>query len=214
MTKVIIFDFDGTLGDTRQNIVITLQRTMRDLNLELRDEATCVATIGLTLRDSFLAMYPDMSGEEADRCVEHYRKIFYDSIEELTPRPFANVVATLDKLYGQGIVLTVASSRSSPSLKLFMRDMSIIDYFSYILGSDNVTKHKPDAEPVLVTLEALGFKSSEAIVVGDMPVDVAMGRNAGVRTVAVSYGNASKEELVAAGADYVIDNLEELLPLV
>ena len=99
MTKVIIFDFDGTLGDTRQNIVITLQRTMRDLNLELRDEATCAATIGLTLRDSFLSMYPDMSGADADRCVEYYRKIFYDSIEELTPRPFENVVSTLDRLY-------------------------------------------------------------------------------------------------------------------
>ena len=155
-----------------------------------------------------------MSGEDADRCVEYYRKIFYDSIEELTPRPFENVVSTLDRLYAEGFVLTVASSRSLPSLKLFMRDMSIIDYFSYIVGSDNVTKHKPDAEPVLVTLEALGFKPSEAIVVGDMPVDVAMGRAAGVRTVAVSYGNASREELVASGADYVIDNIAELLSLV
>ena len=52
----IIFDFDGTLGDTRHNIVVTLQATMRDLGLEVRSVEECVSTIGLTLEDSFLTM--------------------------------------------------------------------------------------------------------------------------------------------------------------
>lgn len=209
--KLIIFDFDGTLGDTRQNIIMTLQRTMRERNLELRDEATCASTIGLTLHDSFLRMYPGMGDDEAAECVKHYRDIFYQSIDECIPKLFGGVAWTLERLREQDIVLSIASSRSSPSLLLFMRSMGIAEMFSYVLGSDNVLGHKPDPEPVLKTLRELGFKPSEALVVGDMPVDIEMAHNAGVRAVGVSYGNATQEELEAAGADVVIDDLAQLL---
>lgn len=212
--KIIIFDFDGTLADTRHNIILTLQATMRDRGLELRSEEECAATIGLTLLDSFRTMYPSMSDEDAEACVKHYRDIFYRSIEESIPQLFPGVAPTLERLRDMGVVMSIASSRSSPSLLLFIRSMGIADHFSLVLGSDSVQNHKPHPEPVLKTLEKLLFKPSEAIVVGDMPVDIVMARNASVRSVGVSYGNATREELVASGADYVIDNFAELLDII
>jgi phosphoglycolate phosphatase len=212
--KIIIFDFDGTLGDTRHNIILTLQATMRDRGLELRSEEECAATIGLTLLDSFRTMYPSMSDEDAEACVKHYRDIFYRSIEESIPQLFPGVAPTLERLRDMGVVMSIASSRSSPSLLLFIRSMGIADHFSLVLGSDSVENHKPHPEPVLKTLEKLVFKPSEAIVVGDMPVDIVMARNASVPSVGVSYGNATREELIAAGADYVIDNFAELLNII
>ena len=212
--KIIIFDFDGTLGDTRHNIILTLQATMRDRGLELRSDEVCAATIGLTLLDSFRTMYPSMSDEDAEACVKHYRDIFYRSIEESIPQLFPGVAPTLERLRDMGVVMSIASSRSSPSLLLFIKSMGIADHFSLVLGSDSVENHKPHPEPVLKTLEKLAFKPSEAIVVGDMPVDIVMARNASVRSVGVSYGNATREELVAAGADYVIDNFAELLDII
>jgi phosphoglycolate phosphatase len=212
--KIIIFDFDGTLGDTRHNIILTLQATMRDRGLELRSDEECAATIGLTLLDSFRTMYPSMSDEDAEACVKHYRDIFYRSIEESIPQLFPGVAPTLERLRDMGVVMSIASSRSSPSLLLFIRSMGIADHFSLVFGSDSVENHKPHPEPVLKTLEKLLFKPSEAIVVGDMPVDIVMARNASVRSVGVSYGNATREELIAAGADYVIDNFAELLDII
>lgn len=213
-TKIIIFDFDGTLGDTRHNIILTLQATMRDRGLELRSDEECAATIGLTLFDSFRTMYPSMSDVDAEACVKHYRDIFYRSIEESIPQLFPGVAPTLERLRDMGVVMSIASSRSSPSLLLFIRSMGIADHFSLVLGSDSVENHKPHPEPVLKTLEKLLFEPSEAIVVGDMPVDIVMARNASVRSVGVSYGNATREELVAAGADYVIDSFAELLDII
>lgn len=212
--KIIIFDFDGTLGDTRQNIVVTLQATMHDRGLELRTEEECAATIGLTLLDSFRTMYPTMSHDEAEACVKHYRDIFYRSIEESIPQLFPGVDTTLERLRELGVVMSIASSRSSPSLRLFVRNMGIEHHFSLILGSDNVENHKPHPEAVIMALEKLGFKPSEALVVGDMPVDIIMARNASVRSVGVSYGNATHEELEASGADYVIDSFEKLLNII
>jgi phosphoglycolate phosphatase len=91
--------------------------------------------------------------------------------------------------------------------------MGIADYFGYVIGADSVTHHKPDPEPVVNTLQTLGLEPSEVIVVGDMPVDILMARNASARSVGVTYGNSSREDLEAAGADYVIDSIEELLSL-
>lgn len=212
--KLIIFDFDGTLGDTRHNIIITLQRTMRILGLPVKSDEECAATIGLTLGDSFRSMYPDMSADVAERCVTVYRDIFYESIEELTPQLFPGVSDTLARLAAMDIKMSIASSRSSPSLLLFLERMGVAGYFPYVLGSDNVLRHKPDPEPVLKTLRELGYDASEAFVVGDMPVDVAMAHGAGVRAIAVTFGNATREELVESNADYIIDDFTKILEIV
>ena len=58
--ELIIFDFDGTLGDTRRNIVLTMQSTMRQLGLDIADEETCTATIGIPLKAAFARIFPHL----------------------------------------------------------------------------------------------------------------------------------------------------------
>ena len=159
-------------------------------------------------------MYPEIDEIKAKECVATYRDIFYQSIEELTPNLFEGVSDTLARLHAMDIKMSIASSRSSPSLLLFLRNMAIAKYFGVVLGSDNVTRHKPQPEPVLRSLAEYGVKPSEALVVGDMPVDVLMAHNAGVRCVAVSYGNATAEELAAVEADYIIDRFALLADII
>ena len=212
--KLIIFDFDGTLGDTRQNIIITMQRTMQMVGLPVKSDEECASTIGLTLENSFKTMYPDVGADMAERCVDAYREIFMESVEELTPELFPGVSDTLAKLDAMGIKMSVASSRQSQSLLLFLERMGVLKYFPYVLGSDNVAKHKPDPEPVLKTLRELHYAPSDVIVVGDMPVDVAMAHGADVRAIAVTFGNATREELVEAKADYIIDDFKQILEVI
>lgn len=212
--KLIIFDFDGTLGDTRQNIIITMQRTMQRVGLPVKSDLECASTIGLTLEDSFKKMYPDVDAAMAVRCVDAYREIFMESVEELIPQLFPGVSDTLACLDAMGIKMSVASSRQSQSLLLFLDSMGIIKYFPYVLGADNVVKHKPDPEPVLKTLRELDYSPSEVIVVGDMPVDVAMAHGSDVRAIAVTFGNATREELVESNADYIIDDFTKILEIV
>ena len=92
--------------------------------------------------------------------------------------------------------------------------MEIADYISYLVGADDVLKAKPNPEPVLKTLTATGFDASQTLVVGDMNVDILMGLNAGAKTCGVTYGNGSKRELEDAGANYIIDNIDELTEIV
>ena len=209
--KLIIFDFDGTLGDTRRNIVTTMQMAISEMQLPSRTEAECASTIGLPLAGCFKTLFPDIQEEFIPRCAETYRRIFNENLQKITPEAFPSVVKTLKALKEQGFVLTIASSRSRNSLTELTRDMGIADYISYLIGADDVKEAKPRPEPVLKTLAAMQFDASETLVVGDMAVDILMGANAGTKTCGVTWGNGSREELTEAGANVIIDSMEELI---
>jgi phosphoglycolate phosphatase len=93
------------------------------------------------------------------------------------------------------------------------QNMGIADYISYILGADDVKEAKPKPEPVLKTLFEMHYDASEAIVVGDMAVDIQMGANAGTKTCGVTWGNGTRDELVQAGATFIIDRMEDLIEI-
>ena len=211
---LIIFDFDGTLGDTRRNIVTTMQMTIAELHLPNRSEEECAATIGLPLAGCFKTLFPDIQDELIPLCAETYRKFFNENLKTIQPEAFPGVVETLSILHQKGFTLTIASSRSRNSLTELTRNMGIADYVSYLLGADDVKEAKPKPEPVLKTLADMHYDAGETLVVGDMAVDIQMGANAGAKTCGVTWGNGTKDELVQAGADYIIDNMEELLGIV
>ena len=142
MIRLIIFDFDGTLGDTRANIVMTMRDTMRALGLEEPSEDAIAATIGIPLADGFAQLYPGMAPEETQHCAVTYRQIFEKNRKLLIPGLFPHV--------------------------------------------------------------------KETLVVGDMPVDILMGRRAGAKTCAVTYGNASLKDLDMAKPDYIIGKISDL----
>lgn len=210
--KLIIFDFDGTLADTRQLIVKTMQQTIHALELAPRTDDQCASMIGLPLKQAFTDLIP-MSDEMGDRCVDTYRRIFNENNAAYVIPTFQNVIDTLFRLSDEGYILTIASSRSRKSLLDFVHTMHLEEIFPYILGADDVTHAKPHPEPVLRTLEAFGCPPEEALVVGDTKYDIEMGRRAGTRTCGVTYGNGSPQELREADADFMINDFEKILTL-
>lgn len=209
MVKLIIFDFDGTLGDTQSLIVSTMQATLKAVGLPIVSAEECASTIGLPLKECFTHLMP-MDDTTASHCEKTYREIFSEKNNQIKISPFPHVIETLKTLHEKGMVLTIASSRGHESLDDFVRDMKLESYISLVLGAEDVKKAKPDAEPVLKTLKALHFSRDETLVVGDMTYDILMGKNAGTKTCGVTYGNGKASELRDAGADYIIDKLAQL----
>ena len=210
--KLIILDFDGTLADTRGLIVKTMQQTIASLGLESRTDDECASMIGLPLKQAFTDLIP-MTDAMGDQCVDTYRRIFNENNAAYTIPTFSNVLETLRLLSQKGYTLTIASSRSHRSLMEFVVGMDLQEVLSYVLGAEDVSQAKPNPEPVLNTLEKFGCSPDEALVVGDTWYDIEMGRRAGVRTCGVTYGNGTREELLNAGADFLIDDFGELLKL-
>jgi len=105
----------------------------------------------------------------------------------------------------------IASSRSSFTLAPLLRDMGLDGTFDAIVCGDGVKHPKPAPDAVLEVLRRMDVPAAEALVVGDMPVDIEMGRAAGVRTCGVLWGNASRDQLAAAGADFIAASMEDIV---
>lgn len=208
--KIIILDFDGTLGDTASVIIQTMQATIKELGLPERTDAQCAAMIGLRLVEIPPVLFPECE-TDADLYASTYRKLFHHFNTDDAVLLYPNVLKTLTELKNRGHILTIASSRSHASLADYIERLRISSLVSYVLGADDVVKGKPDPEPVVKTLEKLRADADRALVVGDTIFDIQMGRNAGTKTCGVTYGNGSKESL--ADADWIIDDFSELLEI-
>lgn len=208
--KYIIFDFDGTIGDSQALIVKTLKDTMRKRGLEVKSDVECAATIGLRLDEAFVQLF-EMSAEEGMACAETYRVIFEENKQHLIVQPFPHVLETIHTLHRQGYQLAIASSRGSDSLFGYVKQMRIEDCISSIIAGDLVEHVKPAPDMVFKALEEMNGTVEEALVVGDMTYDVDMAHNAGAKACAVTYGNATREEL--KNAEYIIDDFAELLDI-
>ena len=224
--KYIIFDFDGTIGDSQSLIVKTLQDTMRARKLEVKSEEACAKTIGLRLDEAFVSLF-GMSAEEGMECAATYREIFLENKKTMIVQPFPHVIETLRELHRCGFVLGMASSRNHCSLDGYVYQMQLEDIFSSIVAGDDVKHVKPAPDMVFKALgEMLGMKNpvtsveaekfkdilAETLVVGDMNFDVDMAHHAGCKACAVTYGNGTREQL--ASAEFIIDDFVELLGLV
>lgn len=208
--RLVIFDFDGTLADTRKPIVIAKQETMKNAGLKVMDEETCAFSIGLTAKAGFQKFYPDLPEETLNTLVTDYRRRFDELIVTMPPERFGGVDKVLAKLEKRNIIKTIATARNRKSLESFLAGWGMNDTFQYILCGEDTKRLKPYPDPVLKTLKELSFEAENALVVGDMPVDIEMGKGAGVFTCAVTYGNSDRVSLKNAGADFVIDSIEEL----
>lgn len=208
--KLVIFDFDGTIADTRKAIVVAKQKTMEKLGLEVKDEETCASTIGLSAKKGFQATYPELSEQMLDECVVTYRRVFEEIKEKYPPVLFPDVVETLEWLKKRGITTTIATSRNNASLGGFLQQMNLAEYFPYALGGQDTEQLKPHPEPVLKTLQDLSCKAEQTLVIGDMWMDIEMGKGAGTYTCGVTYGNSDREQLLKVGADYVFDRMSEV----
>ena len=206
--RIIILDFDGTLGDTAAVIVKTMQATIQELGLPPRTDSECAAMIGLRLIEIPKALFPDHE-MDGDVYAATYRRLFHEYNTEGAVELYPNVMETLEELKERGYILTIASSRSHASLAEYVENLGLSPIIGFILGADDVVNGKPDPEPVTRTLEKYGLKPEEALVVGDTVFDIEMGKNAGTRTCGVTYGNGSKESL--ADADLIIDDFGQLL---
>ena len=222
--KYIIFDFDGTIGDSQSLIVKTLQDTMRARKLEVKSDEACAKTIGLRLDEAFVSLF-GMSAEEGMECAATYREIFLDNKKTMIVQPFPHVIETLRALHRQGYVLGMASSRNHCSLDGYVKQMQLEDIFSSIVAGDDVEHVKPAPDMVFKALgEMKGMKNpvtsaddvkdvlDETLVVGDMNFDVDMAHNAGCKACAVTYGNGTRQQL--ASAEWIIDDFAELLKIV
>lgn len=207
--KYILFDFDGTLIDTNELIILCLQETCKKfLNRELSEE-DLNAILGKLLVDQFKymseTMYEDM--------VEHYKQLYRQNHDKMIKEfPGAkNILMNLKKL---GCKTAIVSAKGRNGIKRGLSFLGLDNYIDVIVSAYDVENSKPHPEPALKAINALGGTKDESLLVGDSPYDILCGKNAGIKTVLVDWTLFPKQNILALNPDFYIKSFEELAHIV
>ncbi len=206
--KAVIFDADGTLLDTREFIYQAYEHTLRSYGHEVPDRETMAKNFGLPLHDCYKVFAP--AGDNDALCHMHdvFQKNNYQLIDS-----YESLVLTLDTLRDRGLKIGICSSRTNHLLEALER-VGIKDHCDAVIAGKDVAKHKPDPEGFLKAVAAMSVSPDRAAMVGDTPQDIGAGKNGGAAlTIAVTHGFGTREALLEAGANFVVDRLTEIPPL-
>lgn len=209
MIKAILFDFDGTLADTAEGILLTMRQTLIEMGRPVPSDDAIKQTIGLPLATS-VKLLGGFDDEETERGVETYRTLFPTfELEHITM--FPEVPEILKLLKNKGLRFAICTSRGIGSLTRILSRYGLWELFETVVSASDNLPSKPAPDMVNVLLDRMGLTPDEAIVVGDTTFDVGMGNAAGCRTVAVTYGNHNRSQLLSADPDLIIDSFAELV---
>jgi len=214
--SAIIFDLDGTLLDTPRAIVETFTAVFAAMGVPARDAAAIRATIGLPLEQAFSKlMGVALDDDRVAHGIKHYQVLFKELV---LPRAssliFPGVAEGLTALRSQGVSLAVATSKFYASADALLKAAGLRDHFTVVIGADQVTEPKPSPEMGLLIMDKLGVLAERAVMVGDTTHDLVMAKAAGMRSVAVTYGVHSVQELKSSEPTWIADTFGDVMSCV
>lgn len=206
---LVIFDWDGTLIDSTEKIIRCMHAAVDDLNLQSRSDQQVREIIGLGLPEAIKVLFPDIKNDEADSVRMRYSAHFIEA--DKTPcHFFPGVMNVLDELKGRGHRLAVATGKSRKGLGRVLQNLCLEEFFDATRCADE-TRSKPHPLMLEQLLSELDTPVTEAVMVGDTEFDLEMACNAGVNSVAVSYGAHERGRLARYKPELIVDDLAELL---
>lgn len=211
-TKLVIFDLDGTLLDTRDDLANACNHALKALGFPTHRPEAYDTMVGRGIRNLFRAALPTEQGTEAnlDRMTAAFVPYYNAHIADCT-RPYSGITDLMDRLSKAGVAVALASNKYQEGAELLIRRFFPQIRFVRILGQREGHPIKPDPEIVYQCMAAVpGIRKEEVVYVGDSDVDMQTGANAEVRTVGVLWGFRTREELEAYRPWRVADNAEEL----
>ena len=208
--RYFLFDLDGTLTDPKEGITRSVQYALHRFGIEREcDELMCF--IGPPLKEQFMD-YAGLTREQAEKAVEVYRERFAP-IGVFENRAYEGAAELLRYLKDTGKTVALATSKPQIFADQIVKKYGLAPYFDLVLGSELDGTRTDKSQVIAEVLYRLGANPHEAIMIGDRKHDIIGAKANGIKSVGVSFGYAADGELETAGADYIVDNMDELRTL-
>jgi phosphoglycolate phosphatase len=214
MKKLIIFDLDGTLLDTIEDIRFTLNSVLEEYNLKTIDRENLIGKLGFGARRLVELSIPKDNPYLFEPIFDKYAKRLKNSTNERTVL-YDGLDGVLKALKKDGYRLAVVSNKPDDAVKVVCEQKLGAYGFEFFMGNDaKLFKPKPDKSCVEYCLNRLGVKKEDAIYVGDSEVDVETFLNAEMDGIGVLWGFRSKETLIDAGCKNIAKTPSELYEII
>jgi phosphatidylglycerol:prolipoprotein diacylglycerol transferase len=204
---VLLFDFDGTLGDTEPLIIESMKHTIKHFRPEVqisRDDE--ISFLGPTL-NTILARYLTESE------IEEGIKIYRENNKELHPqliKPMPNAVELIRDLKAEGYTLGIVSSKKKEMVEYGAQLIGLENQFDVIMGYDEVKQHKPSPEGIFNACKALGIDHDNCVYIGDTSTDIIASNNAGIYSIAYLTHPERRDAIMDAKPNATVEDLLEI----
>jgi phosphoglycolate phosphatase len=209
----IVYDLDGTLADTAEDLVATLNWLLGKERLAPMAVEKAGSLLGAgaraLIKRGFAASGRSLDPETVERLFGDYLG-YYNANILVHTRLYPGADRALKAFDRAGWRQAVCTNKIEHSAKLLIEKLGIADRFAFVCGQDTFGVGKPDAKPLLETIAASGGSRKNAIMVGDSDTDIKTARAAGVPVVAVDFGYADVP-VKGLGPDRVISHFDELM---
>jgi phosphoglycolate phosphatase len=211
LTRLAVFDCDGTLIDGQASICRAMDEAFAETGLPAIDRHLIRSMVGLSLPQAVRRLVPDIDPDLQSEVVDAYKRAFRAQREagDLSQPLFDGIMPLLDALHGAGWQLAVATGMSRRGLNHCLATHGLTRHFVSLQTSDDHPS-KPDPAMLEAALFETEAEARDAVMIGDTAYDMQMARDAGVRAIGVDWGYHPPSELLAAGAEWVATSPVEL----
>jgi phosphoglycolate phosphatase len=210
--RLAIFDCDGTLVDSQANICMAMEHAFEEAGMAPPSRHATRRIVGLSLVEAMRQLLPDEDDVLHREMAERYKAAFFKLrgnglVDEPLYDGMAGVLSQLDE---NGWLLGVATGKSDRGLERCLDHHGITGLFVTLQTADRHPS-KPHPSMVWQALADAGAEAANAVIIGDTVYDIHMGQAAGCRTIGVGWGYHPLDELREAGADHLVETMEELM---
>lgn len=209
MYKNIIFDFDGTIADSKTCSLIATKKAFNDYGLNIPSDEQIEYYMGIPIEESFNLMSAiKLNDKELTELMTLFREN-YKETKAHHLKIYKGMQEQLESLH-QNYKLFVVSSKRTNVLERNLSKLGVAKLFVEVIGSDKVKKYKPSPDGIIYILQKYDLQKKETIYVGDAVFDIKMAKNADIDSCAVTWGSHSIEVLKAENPNFIINNVKEL----
>lgn len=209
---LIIFDFDGTLLDSKKVIVNAANYTLNELGLKSKSGDWIIGHVGTSIR-GFLKRIPGLEDiSKVEKGVELFTRYWNNNLVEES-RLFPNIKVVLEHFRDKSMF--IISNGSMMVIEKALKKFKIKKYFQKVISGDDEDCLKPSTCPIDKAINIRDIRQKErTIIVGDMVVDIKTGKEAGIKTCGVTYGLGKADEIKASKPDFLINDILELMEVI
>ena len=211
--KAVVFDLDGTLLNTLDDLADAVNHTLQQFHYPLRSKAEVRRFLGNGIERLAKRILPEDVSETQFRQVYLAFKEYYTNHCQVKTQAYPGIMQLLQELKKQGYKLAIVSNKNAEAVAQLNKTYFVQDV-AVSIGQKAGIKKKPAPDTVLAVLKELGVSKEEAVYVGDSEVDKATADNTGMDVILVTWGFRDKEELEKLVPTYLVDKPEEILKCV
>jgi len=214
--QCVLFDLDGTLVDSRKDLSHSIQLMLSELGLRHIESEEIMTFVGegarlLVERSLRAALAAEPKVAVVDQAFEVFRQKYSAHLLDST-LPYEEVAETLNAL--EGLTLGVVTNKPYEFSASLLKGLGMLGLFTVVIGGDSLQERKPSPLPLTEAARRCGRVPQDCLMVGDTRFDITAGRDAGMATCGFTGGFRGRSELIAAGADFLIDRFSQLKEIV